>query len=816
MKKLIFILTFLSVTLGVKAQVFDPMESGVAEPVLLSATSQSNYAVIVKSSNGYMLPYFWNGLDWSLGVEASGLKKIGLSADGELILVSAILFNNVLYVAAKFKSTADVIYRPVVFYLNNNVWAEVADNNKVLFECDDIYKLLSYNGNLVALIKSETKGTPVTIVYLNGSEWDKKGNSITKDQAVDKVSDAVVIDSKIFATGVFTNILDSTKRYLAEWDDTQWIFPASQPFGRSIDQVFGNYNGNLLLYGDKGNDAIKVFDKSQWLSLSNGLSDIEIVNLNSFAVESNGTLWACGSFRNIADSKISSLMYYDQNLIWRLADQEINIVSGTLSKFGNQAIIFGSFDKLYGEQLNNVAYLKGGYASVMGYVFKDMNHNCVKDSGDKPASWTNLVLNPGGHNFITDENGLYKIPVLKGNYSITIIPNKHWEVVCPTPSGISVTDLKTYTGLNSAIQAIPGKKDIAVYAADYDGWKASQTQPNSYKFCAINVGTEFISSGKLIVQVPTELLGMTFNPIPSRFINGIAEWDIFDLQVDQSYCITSTGYISESVKLGQKLTQTAMVEISGVIDPDQLDNQEDLEQTVVENFEPNSKSSDHGAVNKNSYAFHYRINFQNTGSGIVDKIRVIDTLDKDIWVSITKPSIEAASNNAGVKNYAMTSILNPDPKANGNYIRIHKWTFTNIDLPDSATDYEASKGWVDLKFYCDLRLMKKVEEVCNKAYIYFDNSEATITNKVCNYIKTIGIKSIESGSLKIYPNPANDLIHIDTKNVGRFEIINILGIKVGEGDLTKGTNYISAKNLSDGIYFLSLGSGETVRLVVTH
>lgn len=67
------------------------------------------------------------------------------------------------------------------------------------------------------------------------------------------------------------------------------------------------------------------------------------------------------------------------------------------------------------------------------------------------------------------------------------------------------------------------------------------------------------------------------------------------------------------------------------------------------------------------------------------------------------------------------------------------------------------------------------------------------------------------GELKIYPNPANDIITVLNSRYPNlsFDMFNILGQHIISGSISNTLNNISVDGLAEGIYFLSLLDGDT-------
>lgn len=92
------------------------------------------------------------------------------------------------------------------------------------------------------------------------------------------------------------------------------------------------------------------------------------------------------------------------------------------------------------------------------------------------------------------------------------------------------------------------------------------------------------------------------------------------------------------------------------------------------------------------------------------------------------------------------------------------------------------------------------------------SSSSTDTWLVDNVLLTgeklaTGINSItKNNSVKIYPNPANDVVHIvrNTKTNASLAVINTLGQVVLTKELTKESESINISELQSGIYFLNI------------
>ncbi len=234
----------------------------------------------------------------------------------------------------------------------------------------------------------------------------------------------------------------------------------------------------------------------------------------------------------------------------------------------------------------------------------------------------------------------------------------------------------------------------------------------------------------------------------------------------------------------------------------------DLDLVVARNsFDPNAKSAypeGYGTMHfiEPNTPLEYFIYFQNTGSDTAFTVVLRDTLDE--WLDL--PSFEAGASS---HNYTYQFGEN----------RTLKFTFDQINLPDSTTNELGSNGFVSFKINPKAST-PLTTVITNKAAIYFDYNEPIITNETFhtigeNFIEVI-INSVTDSSLDsdadiiVTPNPFMEQTVISVKNhiANRYE----LSIFDLQGRLVRYEVYNSAeivfnrKAMIDGIYFYHLKS----------
>jgi hypothetical protein len=136
-------------------------------------------------------------------------------------------------------------------------------------------------------------------------------------------------------------------------------------------------------------------------------------------------------------------------------------------------------------------------------------------------------------------------------------------------------------------------------------------------------------------------------------------------------------------------------------------------------------------------------------------------------------------------------------------------------LPDSTTDYEGSMGYFQyrIKPLPNLPLGTQIE---NTAYIYFDYNAPIITNTTQNNFQTVVStfnKNEDANQLKVFPNPANEVLNINLQNsmIENCIITNALGQTVYNSANEINANHkiqLNISNLNQGVYFVKVSAGD--------
>lgn len=190
----------------------------------------------------------------------------------------------------------------------------------------------------------------------------------------------------------------------------------------------------------------------------------------------------------------------------------------------------------------------------------------------------------------------------------------------------------------------------------------------------------------------------------------------------------------------------------------------------------------------------YMIRFQNTGTDTAFNVVIRDTLSA--WLDPT-------SVRPGAASHPYTWELSGQGVA--------RFTFSNILLPDSATNLAASQGFVMFKIgqQPDVPLQA---QIFNSAAIYFDFNPPVITNQTLHTVGTeylVGTSSPtnvrKATRVAVFPNPVAEWAAFQLKegifNQHRLVVTDAFGRNVTEA-VVSGRQYLfQRKALPPGIYF---------------
>jgi hypothetical protein len=513
-------------------------------------------------------------------------------------------------------------------------------------------------------------------------------------------------------------------------------------------------------------------------------SNSHLVTLNCSFNQLASLLVKCGPY-------ISTLSFdYNPNLQYVCADEEM---LEYIESFKQSASQVGDFE--YNSYCSLVP--GGDYYTVAGNQKWDMNGDgCDATDPTIPRFYINQY--DGANNLvgsnISDASGNYSSVMRDGAYSLVPkFENPGYFNVSPPSVNVDFPDTASPVNQNFCITANGLHPDLEVSVlpilAARPGFDAS------YKIIYKNKGTN-TQSGTVNLNFNDAVLDMiTANPaISAQSVNNMS-WNFTNLIPFETRQIIVTVNVNSPIESppvsgGFVLNYTATVN-SANVDETLADNSFSYAQTVVNSFDPNDKTCLEGATITPAMVgkeVHYMIRFENTGTANAENIVVkdmIDTAKFDINSLIpldgSAPFVTCISNTNKVE-----------------------FIFENINLPfDDANN----DGYVTFKIKTKPTLVLG-DTFSNTASIYFDYNFPIVTNTATTTIAVLAKQDFDfENYFRIYPNPANNVLNIESKKqieVSSINIYNTLGQLVLVVPNAKDIKAVDVSALKSGNYFVKI------------
>lgn len=540
---------------------------------------------------------------------------------------------------------------------------------------------------------------------------------------------------------------------------------------------------------------------------SNDLQTIylqNLVNLSVLDISSNGiylTSLDLSSNPNISQLNYSDGWYYDQLKYINLRNGNSNLTSINVGNSVTKICVDSESEKLLlqslDSSLSNTVFTTycsfnpaGTFYSIQGNSLLDINNNgCGAGDISFPMINLNIANNGVTNSYFANNSGNYSIPLSAGQYTITpTFENSNYYTFSPAflnvdfPTTISpliqnfcVTPNGNHNDLEiTLLPIVPARPGFdAEYKLVYKN-KGNQTQNGNINLNFDDSVLDFVSTNQTLSNQTTNLLNWTFTnllPFESRSVNVI-----FNVNAPTE---------TPSVVSGSILNYNA--EIIGLTDESSYDNVSNLNQTVVNAYDPNDKTCLEGKIVAPDIVgeyVHYQIRFQNTGTANAQNIVVKDMID------VSKFDVSTLVPISGSHNFN-TRITNTNQV---------EFIFENINLPFATGN---NNGYVSFKIKTKPSLAVG-DSFSNQVNIYFDYNNPIVTNNYTSTIQSLGVSDFEaSNTISLYPNPVKDILHFNTNDkVMKVEIYDVAGRILSSISLTE--NNVNLINLEAGNYFLKI------------
>lgn len=441
--------------------------------------------------------------------------------------------------------------------------------------------------------------------------------------------------------------------------------------------------------------------------------------------------------------------------------------------------------------------------SISGAVLFDINNNGC-DNNDIPVN--EILVNATSNNFNYGAiilNGNYAIDASQGTFDVSIINLPNYFTSTPVTESSILDNTNPTDTIDFCLTANQVIEDLNVTILPLDD--ARPGFESNYKLVLNNIGTEIINNVSTTFNFDeTKQSFISAIPNETSATSNSLNFSISSIQPFESIEIEITMQnFAPPILNADDIIDFSALALPNSNDYTPNDNQYDLEQIVVNAFDPNDKRVLQGetiTIDETDDYLDYIIRFQNTGNANATFVRIEDVLDTELDWSTLK--IVSASHDYQVNI------------TNNNEV---EFLFNNINLPYDAIDEPNSKGYIAYKIK-PKSTIQIGDIMSGNASIYFDYNPPIITNTVfTEVIETLSIDdfSFDNG-LAIYPNPTNDYFKVEKSsnvNIESIRIYNISGKLVKE--FTESERY-NVSDLNSGFYFLRIKTdkSQTIKKLV--
>ncbi len=427
------------------------------------------------------------------------------------------------------------------------------------------------------------------------------------------------------------------------------------------------------------------------------------------------------------------------------------------------------------------------FSYLTGSVFNDFNGDGIRDTNETGIANHVVNLLPGNYYVSTDAAGNYTFFYTDStqNYSLTTGGITYWDQTTSIPISCNPQTQPT-TDLNFGFQIIPNVHEVAITCPNW-GAKPGQVEPMPINYQ--NNGTAIESDTITFVMDPLYSY-VSSVPTPDVQSGQTLQWAYSNLAPGQHGSIMLQLMPSLSAILGDTLYSN--LTIAPLNDTIVTNNVVNLHQLLTLAWDPNEKLALPSGDIIAGTEIQYSIHFQNTGNAPASNVIVKDTIDS---------SLDLLSFRLLGSSHPMNMTMDGTG--------IVTFTFYNIQLPDSGSDFAGSNGYVNYALTSRTNLTPGIV-INNRAGIIFDSNDPIITNTTINTIRletgVIGVST--SFHMTASPNPASTNVVFDFAK-DRLEHAD-LNVRSIDGKLVlvkKGitsTENINIGFLPSGIYICSI------------
>ncbi len=462
------------------------------------------------------------------------------------------------------------------------------------------------------------------------------------------------------------------------------------------------------------------------------------------------------------------------------------------------------------------------YCTIQGYVYHDVNNNCIQDAGEPGVE--NIQIHCQGRGYVfTDEKGYYSFKVPSGNYTISETINSIYPLAA-CQNNNNIVSVVAASGCKSTVNF--ANKINPLHDTHVSLWSDNYAIPgfeHTQNLVITNAGT--IKENDIIasyvtdnqIGVPAFIPNAVFTVGQPGYYSANA---IADLAPGKSevfrikYTVPVTTPLNTELYYKDTCTHLAPM-ANWLNDYSPWNNVNQLRETVVGSYDPNfiqvspKGLKEEGYISKNDSTLEYMVHFQNYGNYFAQNVVVKCQLDPNLRWTTVQPIY---STNPSTVTISETGLLT--------------YTFKNINLYPKTWNEELSKGFFTFSVKAKPGLVP-LTKIQNLADIYFDYNEPVRTNTALNTIEKLSSATpVEKEHLvkRIYPNPASDLLNLEldsqVEGAVSIQVTDIFGRLVHIEKFAAGNQLLSVDTspLSSGMYLFTIAKegqkGETHKVSI--
>ena len=549
---------------------------------------------------------------------------------------------------------------------------------------------------------------------------------------------------------------------------------------------------------------------------NNELSNISLMNLPSleeFVIFNNNItsidFSQCTALRGIAVSNNPDLSYINtKNGVAETVFMADGISQDNIYiciDEGDESVIVNStsYNFMTGHlQLSTYcSFIPGGNYNTIGgvFTFDTDRDGCDTEDAILPLVKVTLNNNMGRAVTFTENNGTYNFYTQSGNFVITPQFENNWFTASPASATVNLAtvDSTLVNTHNFCITSNGVHPDVEVVIVPIGS--ARPGFDSTYEVTYKNKGNQTLSGDVVFTYNEDVLDYVTASAVPSATDTGSLTWSYTDLLPFESRVIFAVLNVNgpmeiPAINIGDLLNVTAAI-TPATGDETPEDNIFNLNEMVVGSFDPNDITCLEGAIvnpDKIGEYLHYNINFENTGTAPATFIVVKDVIDETKFDVSSLVVLNAS--------HAL------ETRVTGNKVELY---FGDINLAANG-----GKGNVTFKIK-SLESLAVNSSVMQKADIFFDYNWPIVTNEAVTTYAILNAPGFtKDASVKIYPNPAKNVVSISAKSaIQTLQLFDVQGRLLEATSVNDISITLDIASRAKGIYFIKIATDEGVNVV---